>query len=186
MADLRLEDLWDIIQGIVLFFGGLLVLRILFALWPQIRLIVHAFWMRNFNGNWWSDFLVWLADVKNYDTSDDDIRSYEGGIEPSSDGMEPSKPSPVPPRPDAVHTSIDENRDDRSRQELLDILARQKIDNKYVFSGNKLVELFAGSPHAASRNVILDEVAKIRKGSEPEPTPKAGARLERPSNGWAK
>lgn len=109
------------------------------------------------------------------------IMSYETGIDDNEGGMEPLIPEVVRRLPDALDTGTwVPGASNLSRTALLDILARQMVDNRYVFSGNKLVDLFAGTPAAASRNVILEEIAAIRREERPKPT----ARLERPANGW--
>lgn len=121
--------------------------------------------------------------VKGLDKGDGAVMSRGGGSESNVDGMEPPIPPSVLSRPDAVNTGTWEPvPESLSRSALLDILARQKIDNKYVFSGNKLIELLASTPHAASRNELLREIAAIRDTGEPPPKP--ASRLERPANGW--
>lgn len=187
MAELRLEDIvgFFVAGGILLLLG--LACILLYVLWPQIVAISRAFWARHFNSDWWADFLDWVADRREGVNDYEERSEPRSGIARPSSGIEPSIPPPVLSHQDAADTGTwIPVREDLPRSALLDILARQRIDNKYVFSGNKLVELFAGSPHAASRNVILDEVAKIRRGNEPEQPKQAGQRLERPANGWAK
>lgn len=162
--------------------GGVVSLTIFMCLRAQIGAFGRAFWVRHFNRNWWDDLLIWLADQGG---SVNDYEDRGAGTAVGGYGIEPLVPGPVPPRQDAASTgTIIPVPEDLSRQELLDILARQRIDNKYVFSGNKLAELLASTPHAASRNVILEEIARVRKGDEPEPPKRPSARLERPVNGW--
>lgn len=115
----------------------------------------------------------------------EDYEEPQSGIAPALDGIEPPILPSVLPHQEAANTGtwipIDEA---LPRSALLDILARQRVDNKYVFSGNKLAELFVGSIHAVSRNTILDEVAKIRKGDQPEQVKRPSNRSERPPGGW--
>lgn len=183
MADLRLEDIggFFIAGGIlvVLGFSALLI----YVLWPQICLLLVAFWRRYFAMGDWRQATDRLADVNRFEAQDDRIMSHSGGIAGDRGGIEPPVPDLVLRHSDAADTGtwvpVPEN---LSREALLDILARQRVDNKYVFSGNKLAELFASTPHAASRNVILEEIARVRKSDDPPPKP--AQRLERPVNGW--
>jgi hypothetical protein len=62
MAEFRLEDLWAIIQGLIIVGVGLFVLYAIWALAPQISALTRAFWARHFNRSWWEDLLIWLAD----------------------------------------------------------------------------------------------------------------------------
>jgi hypothetical protein len=178
MADLRFQDIGYILVALVL----IATIRVLFAYRAEISLLIGALWHRYVSVGDWRAAMDRLADERA------SVRGYVddgAGIEPDRSGIEPLVPAPVLPLPDASNTGTwIPVPDDLSRHELLDILARQKIDNKYVFSGNKLAELFSSTPHAVSRNVILEEIARARKGDEPEPPKKPPARLERPVNGW--
>lgn len=99
------------------------------------------------------------------------------------DGTEPLVPGLVLGGSDAANTGtwipVSET---LSRADLLDILARQRADGKYVFTGNKLADLFAGSVLSVSRNTILDEIAAIRGTRQPPAQPPRS--IYRPRNGW--
>jgi hypothetical protein len=183
MADLRAQDIFIIAVSLVI----VVCVRAAYAYRAEIGMIAASLWRRYIAIDDWRAAMDRLADQQSR------VKSYEDQSEPYSgtgavlSGIEPSIPPPVLSHQDAENTGTwIPVQEDLPRMALLDILARQKVDNKYVFSGNKLVELFAGSPHAASRNVILDEVAKIRRGDGPEPVSRPAQRLERPANGWGK
>lgn len=112
-------------------------------------------------------------------------RLYGYGIEPDSIGIEPVVPAVVLPALEAEYTGTSVPvREIASRADALDILARARVDGKYLFTANKLADLFTGTAYAASRNIILDEVAKIRNPEKIAPAATHGAPLKRPVNGW--
>jgi hypothetical protein len=185
MAELRLEDIGAILVGLVLVGIGYAGLRLIYEYRVQIGLFIGALWRRYVAVGDWRAAMERLADERDRVKGYQEGRHSTGGIAVDRIGTEPPIPTSVLPHSDAPDTGtwipVSE---DLSRQELLDILARQKIDNKYVFSGNKLAELFASTPHAVSRNVILEEIARVRRGNEADPPKRPAARLDRPANGW--
>lgn len=112
-------------------------------------------------------------------------RLYGYGIESDDIGIEPVVPAVVLPALGAEYTGTSvPDREIASRADALDILARARVDGKYLFTANKLADLFTGTAYAASRNIILDEVAKIRNPEKTAPAATHGAPLKRPANGW--
>lgn len=115
----------------------------------------------------------------------------------SSDGFQRVDTSTVPPIPEVVpalsnaaHTGIEPKSDqlitpsishNMKRLELIVVLAVQKSDGKYVFSANKIAELFAGTDLRVSRNKILEEIDEIRNGKK---SIVANGHEVRPQNGW--
>lgn len=107
------------------------------------------------------------------------------GIDPDDTGIEPAISSPVLSALEAENTGTSiPVRDIATRADVLDILARGKADGKYIFTANKLADLFTGTTMAASRNVILEEIAAIRNPEKPAMAHRPGAPLKRPANGW--
>lgn len=110
---------------------------------------------------------------------------YGRGIAPDDIGIEPPVPGTVWSLANAENTGTSVPvREIASRADVLDILARAKVDGKYLFTGNKLADLFTGTAYAASRNVILEEIAAIRNPEKPAVNHRPGAPLKRPANGW--
>jgi hypothetical protein len=107
------------------------------------------------------------------------------GAEDDGIGIEPPVPGVVLSALEAEHTGTSiPVREITTRGDVLDILARVKADGKYLFTGNKLADLFTGTVYAASRNTILDEIAAIRNPDKIAVAHRPGAPLKRPVNGW--
>jgi hypothetical protein len=70
-------------------------------------------------------------------------------------------------------------RDNANR--IAELARERKEDGAYLYSANAIAKMVR-----AGRNVILDEVAKIWKGDQPESANHPAQRLERPANGWGK
>lgn len=110
---------------------------------------------------------------------------YGYGIEPDGIDIEPAVPGLVSSAPAAMYTGTSVPvQEITSRVDVLDTLARMKVDGKYLFTGNKLADLFTGTAYAASRNTILDEIAAIRNPEKAAVAHRPGAPLKRPANGW--
>lgn len=106
-------------------------------------------------------------------------------IESDDIGIEPPVPEAVSPALEAEYTGTSVPvREIRSRADALDTLARARVDGKYIFTANKLADLFTGTALAASRNIILEEIAAIRNPEKPAPAATHGAPLRRPAKGW--
>lgn len=102
----------------------------------------------------------------------------------------PPIPEVVPALPNALHTGIEPKPDqlitpsishNMKRLDLIVVLAVQKSDDKYIFSANKIAELFAGTDLRISRNKILEEIDEIRNGKK---SMVANGHTDRPQDGW--
>lgn len=112
-------------------------------------------------------------------------RLYGYSIAPGGIGIEPAVSGSVLPALAAEYTGTSIPVGEiTSRADVLDTLARVKVDGKYLFTGNKLADLFTGTAYAASRNTILDEIAAIRNPEKAAVVHRPGAPLKRPANGW--
>lgn len=112
------------------------------------------------------------------------------GFERVDTGTVPPIPQVVPPLSNAAHTGIEPKPEqlitpsishNMQRLELVVVLAVQKSDGKYVFSANKIAELFAGTDLRISRNKILEEIDEIRNGKK---SMVANGHEVRPQDGW--
>ena len=178
MADMRLDDLITIVvtlaKLVVVVFGVMAVI----AFWPRIVSSVSGHWRESIERA-----RAQKARRERLYSWDDYVE--DDGIDEDGIGIEPRVPVVVLPAPVAENTSISVPvREPTSRADVLDILARAKVDGKYLFTGNKLADLFTGTPYAASRNTILDEIAAIRNPEKLAVDHRPGAPLKRPANGW--
>lgn len=186
MGDFRLEDLWAIIQGLLIVVVGGFLLFATIALWPKISVFVRAAWRRYVVFSW-DELMERVADVNDYGDimslgqagSIPDRPSSNGGslrVEPAQIAetyqVEPSAPpicAPLIAPPPISHNM--------SKKELTILLAVQKdSDGQYRYSANRIAGFIGGTSAE-----VKGWVAEVRgKKESPANT------LRRPEGGWGK
>lgn len=174
MAEMRLEDLWYIIRGLVIIFVCLVGGRFLWALRSQIAMLCRAFWARNFNRDWWENVVEWIADQGS------SVSTYgEPGAGARQERSAPAHMSTEAHRPEyrivAVPSTATKEtvpavptQDDLTYDEAVRQAASIKVNGKWFMSGKKLYSIVGGN-----HKRFLEIVSEVRGDPSPDDLPAA-------------
>lgn len=177
MGDFRLEDIWAIIQGLLIvgvcLFGGMALI----ALWPKIAQIAAAAWQRYVLFNW-GEFLEWLADR---DVSVNDFDDREDADPPAAVGImscersEPSRTNERTERTDErspVNPLWQEFLLDRTRERLIAVM----VDSDLTVT--EIRALLKGESAAIGQEIEASKKKLGKAPSQPYRTPIAGRQTD--------
>ncbi len=162
MGDFRLEDLWAIIQGLLIVGGCLFSGMALIALWPKIEQVARSAWHRYVVFQW-RGYLADTARVKRLRAEIMKSQVRRAGIT-SRDYVEMPNDTAgtktIPPVPDTVDTKwLAEHLTEEQRLEVMALAKTPK--GKWVYSGKKLFTVFGGN-----YNEFVATMRRLRDGDD--------------------